>query len=191
MDDYIYIIVAQTGTKPAKFFRFFTKKPYNHASLAGTSDLSDMYSFCRTYKPLPLPATFNREVVGKGTLGKFGYIPCEIYRIKVTPEQKEKYNSVIRYFCDNRNNFSYNVLGLVALYFNIDWSRDKSFACSQFVAYTMAQIGIPLEKPFSLYIPDDFRRFPGADLYYAGELNCFYDEIQRKQNYQQKVKAET
>ena len=38
-------------------------------------------------------------------------------------------------------------------------------------------IGIQLEKPFSLYTPDDFRNFPNAELYYAGELNCFYDDI--------------
>lgn len=181
--NYIYIIVAQTGTKPARFFRFFTKKPYNHVSLSGRADLSEMYSFCRTYRPFALPATFNREIVGKGTLGKFGYIPCEIYRIKVTAEQKEEYNRIIRHFADNRRIYSYNVLGLLAIYFNIDWAREKRFACSQFVAYTMSKIGVPLEKPFSMYTPDDFRKFPGADLYYAGELNCFYDDITSRPEY--------
>lgn len=175
--EYIYIIVAQTGTRPAKFFRFFTKKPYNHVSLSGSVDLSEMYSFCRTYRPFPLPATFNREIVGKGTLGKFGYIPCEIYRIKVTYEQKQRYNKLIRHFVDNRKIYSYNLLGLVAVYLNINWTRENCFVCSQFVAYTLEKIGIPLEKPFSLYRPDDFRNFPNADLYYAGELNCFYDDI--------------
>ena len=38
----------------------------------------------------------------------------------------------------------------------------------------MDKIGIPLEKAFSLYTPDDFRNFRGADLIYAGELNTFY-----------------
>ena len=41
----------------------------------------------------------------------------------------------------------------------------------------MDKIGIPLEKSFCLYTPDDFRKFPGATLYYAGELNTFYDEM--------------
>lgn len=181
--DYIYIIVAQTGTKPARFFRFLTKKPYNHVSLSGSVDLSEMYSFCRTYRPFILPATFNREIVGKGTLGQFSFIPCEIYRIAVTREQKEKYNSLIAHFCCNRKGYSYNILGLLPLYLNIRWEREKSFVCSQFVAYTMEKIGIELEKPFSLYTPDDFRKFPGADLYYAGELNCFYDEMTSRTEY--------
>ena len=142
MEDYIYLIVAQTGTKPARFFKFFTKKPYNHVSLSGDITLSEMYSFCRTYRSFPLPATFNKEIVGEGTLGQFGTIPCEIYRVPVTAEQKQKYDKVIRHFADNRNVYSYNLLGLLAVYFNIEWHRKKSFVCSQFVAYTMDKIGI-------------------------------------------------
>ncbi len=178
MKEFIYLIVAQTGTRPARFFKFFTKKPYNHVSLSGDITLSEMYSFCRTYRSLPLPATFNKEIVGEGTLGKFGNIPCEIYSIPVTPEQKAEYQRVIRHFVDNRNIYSYNLLGLLAVYLNIEWNRKKSFVCSQFVAYTMERIGIQLEKPFCLYKPDDFRSFPGASLVYSGELNSFYYNIQ-------------
>ncbi len=181
--NYIYIIVAQTGTRPARFFRFLTKKPYNHVSLSSSADLSEMYSFCRTYRPFILPATFNREIVGKGTLGKFSFIPCEIYRIRVTPGQKAEYNRIIRHFVNNRKDYAYNLLGLISLYLNISWTRDKKFVCSQFAAYTLEKIGITLQKPFSLYTPDDFRNFPGADLYYAGELNCFYDEITSRPEY--------
>lgn len=178
MSEYIYLILAQTGTGPAKFFRFFTKKPFNHVSLSGDINLSEMYSFCRTYRRLPLPATFNKEIVGKGTLGQFGYIPCEIYRIPVTSGQKAEYDRIIRHFNNNRKIYSYNILGLIAVYLNIEWNRQKNFLCSQFVAYTMDKIGIPLEKPFCLYTPDDFRNFPGAALIYSGELNSFYYDMQ-------------
>lgn len=188
MQEYIYLIVAQTGTKPAKFFRFFTRKPYNHVSLSGDINLSEMYSFCRTYTPFPLPATFNREIVGKGTLGQFDFIPCEIYRIAVTDEQKEMYNMIIRHFANNRNIYSYNLLGLVAVYLNIQWKREHSFVCSQFVAYTMDKIGIKLEKPFCLYKPDDFRNFPSAQLIYSGELNHFYYDMQSKITLSQREK---
>jgi len=174
LGDYIYLIVAQTGTRPARFFKFLTKKPYNHVSLSGDIQLSEMYSFCRTYRPFPLPATFNKEIVGQGTLGQFHNIPCEIYRISVTHEQKEAYNKIISHFSQHRKIYSYNLLGLLAVYFNIEWKRERSFVCSQFVAYTMDKIGIPLDKAFSLYKPDDFRSFPGADLIYTGELNTFY-----------------
>ncbi len=172
--------MAQTGTRPARFFRFITKKPFNHVSLSGDVTLSEMYSFCRTYRRFPLPATFNKETVGKGTLGNYGIIPCEIYRISVTPEQKAAYYRIIRHFSDNRNVYSYNILGLLTVYLDIEWSRKKNFLCSQFVAYTMDKIGIRLDKPFCLYKPDDFRRFPGATLIYSGELNSFYSSVRSK-----------
>lgn len=180
MEEYIYLVIAQTGTRPARFFRFFTKKPYNHVSLSGDVTLSEMYSFCRTYRRFPLPATFNKEIVGKGTLGNYSFIPCEIYRITVTPEQKNAYQRIIKHFENNRNVYSYNLLGLLAVYLNIEWNRKKSFVCSQFVAYTMEKIGIKLEKPFCLYKPDDFRKFPGATLIYSGELNSFYYNMHSK-----------
>ncbi|MBQ8180401.1 MAG: hypothetical protein IJ010_00265 [Ruminococcus sp.] len=180
MAEYIYLIMTQTGTRPARFFRFFTKKPYNHVSLSGDEKLSEMYSFCRTYCNFPLPATFNKEIVGKGTLGKFDFIPCEIYRIPVTSAQKSEFNRIIKHFHENHNVYSYNILGLLAVYFNIEWNRKKSFVCSQFVAYTMDKIGIPLKKAFCLYKPDDFRRFPGSTLIFSGELNSFYSCMQSK-----------
>lgn len=178
MQEYIYIVIAQTGTKPAKFFKLITKKPYNHVSLAGDINLSVMYSFCRTYCPFPFPATFNKEIIGKGTLGKFGFIPCEIYRIPVTTEQKNTYYQIINHFAEHRNIYSYNVLGLIAVYLNIEWKRKKNFLCSQFVAYTLDKMGIKLEKPFCMYTPDDFRAFPSATLIYEGELNSFYSNMQ-------------
>ena len=173
--DYIYLVIAQTGTGAAKFFKMMTKKPFNHVSLASDVMLSEMYSFCRNHHTFPLPATFNKEIVGQGTLGRFDSIPCEIYRIPVTHKQKEIYEDTIKYFIKNRNVFSYNLFGLVAVYLNIAWNRKKNFFCSQFVAYTIEQMGIPLEKPFCLYTPDDFRDFPGSTLIYAGELNSFYN----------------
>ncbi|MDE6678050.1 MAG: hypothetical protein K2K02_03315, partial [Ruminococcus sp.] len=106
------------------------------------------------------------------------FIPCEIYRIPVTAEQKQMYNQVIQHFVQNRRIYSYNLLGLLAVYFNVEWKRERSFVCSQFVAYTMDKIGIPLEKPFCLYKPDDFRNFPNATLIYSGELNHFYYDMQ-------------
>ncbi len=177
MQEYIYLIVAQTGTKPAKLFKMITKKPYNHVSLSGDILLNEMYSFCRTYWPFPLPATFNQEIVGEGTLGKFDYIPCEVYRIEVTQKQKMLYNEIIRHFLCYRDFYAYNILGLPAVYLNISWKRKKNFLCSQFVAYTIEKLGILLEKPFSLYTPDDFRHLPGATLIYHGELNHFYHEM--------------
>ena len=174
MQEYIYIIVAQTGTNVAKAIKMFTKKPYNHVSLAGDSLLTEMYSFCRTYPRVPLPATFNREIVGQGTLGLYDNIPCEIYEVPVTHDQKIRFETLMRHFSLFRNFYSYNVLGLLAMTLRIKWSRKTRFLCSQFVAYTFVKLGLKLEKPPCMYTPDDFRYFPGAQLIYRGELNYWH-----------------
>ena len=69
MQDHIFVLLMQTGTSVAKVLHFFTRKPYNHASVALDLTLEEMYSFCRNHSHFPLPAGFNREIVGEGTLG--------------------------------------------------------------------------------------------------------------------------
>lgn len=174
LQEYIYLIVAQTGTNVAKAIKFFTKKPYNHVSLSGDLGLSKMYSFCRTYRYTPLPATFNEEIIGESTLGLYNNIPCEIYQIPVTYQQKKQFERIINQFYLFRRTYSYNILGLAAVYLNICWNRKNHFLCSQFVAHVFQELGIELTKEPCLYTPDDFRYFSDAKLIYKGELNQWH-----------------
>ena len=153
MQDYIFVLLMQTGTSVAKVLQFFTRKPYNHASVALDLTLEEMYSFCRNHIHFPLPAGFNQEIVGEGTLGRFLVIP---------------------YFKNHRSMFSYNVLGLGTTFLRIRWSRKHKLHCSQFVATLLAQSGVRLNKPLSLHTPDDLRYISDAHLIYRGELNRFY-----------------
>ena len=102
MSCHIYISVCQTGTNIAKILKIFTRKPYNHVSVFSDPTHGEMYSFCRNKPSRPLPATFNKEIVGKGTLGKFSFIPCEIYKLDVTEEQKECFEKNLEFFKNNR-----------------------------------------------------------------------------------------
>ena len=63
MQDHIFVLLMQTGTSVAKVLHFFTRKPYNHASVALDLTLEEMYSFCRNHIHFPLPAGFNQEIV--------------------------------------------------------------------------------------------------------------------------------
>lgn len=174
MTDAVYIIVSQTGTGVSKLIKFFTKKPYNHSSISADLTLSDMYSFCRKYTPFPLPAGFNQEIVGEGTLGLYSNIPCEIYMIPVSTEQKDKFYDILNHFKKYKSNYSYNVLGMWAILFRLHFERKNKFVCSQFVAYIIKESGIELNKPVCLYSPEDLRHLPNSKLVYRGELNEFY-----------------
>ena len=179
MSSYVYILVCQTGTNIARMLKIFTRKPYNHVSVSSDIRLEEMNSFCRNNPTRPLPATFNREVVGKGTLGQYSYIPCEIYRIPVTQKQKELFNNNLEYFKNNREYFSYNCLGLGLIFLHIAFRRKNKFVCSQFVAYIMEKSGIRLDipKPSCLYTPEDFRHIDSAELVYTGNLNTFHSIV--------------
>jgi hypothetical protein len=174
MNDAIYIIVSQTGTSVAKMIKFFTRKPYNHSSISVDLTLSDMYSFCRNYSTFPLPAGFNREIVGEGTFGRFSYIPCEIYMLPVTAEQKKKFMSILEHFKKYSDTYSYNILGFWSIPFRLHIERKNKFVCSQFVAYIIRESGLQLNKPVCMYSPEDLRHLPDAKLMYRGELNDFY-----------------
>ena len=159
MQDHIFVLLMQTGTSVAKVLQFFTRKPYNHASVALDLTLEEMYSFCRNHIHFPLPAGFNQEIVGEGTLGRFLVIPCEIYAIPVTKEKKQEFEQSLAYFKNHRSMFSYNVLGLGTTFLRIRWSRKHK---------------LRLNKPLSLHTPDDLRYISDAHLIYRGELNRFY-----------------
>ncbi|MGN0621500.1 MAG: hypothetical protein ACI4I9_06505 [Porcipelethomonas sp.] len=176
MQSSVYIIVMQTGTGVAKIFKALARKPYNHVSISCDPNLSEMYSFCRNNPRFPLPASFNREIVGQGTLGKFSNIPCEIYRLPVSAHQKDLINENLEHFRNNRDDYSYNCLGLGLIFFHIAYKRKKKFVCSQFVSHVLEQSEVELgfKKPSSLLIPEDFRHIDESELIYRGELNEFW-----------------
>ncbi|MBQ3566193.1 MAG: hypothetical protein IJA12_03335 [Oscillospiraceae bacterium] len=180
----IYISVCQTQTNVARFIKLFTRKPYNHVSVSTCPKLSEMYSFCRNKPGKPLPATFNAEEIGKGTLGKFSNIPCEIYRLEVTEKQKKLLSEQLEYFKRNRDSYSYNCIGLALIFFHIAKDRKNKFVCSQFVGHIMeeAQINLDISKPVSLYTPEDFRHIKSAELIYKGDLNQFNNSISQMCN---------
>ena len=84
-----------------------------------------MYSFCRNNPWRPLPATFNKEEVGKETFGRFKYIPCEIYKLDITDKQMKQLEKQLEYFKNNRDNYSYNLIGLILIFLHIERNRKK------------------------------------------------------------------
>lgn len=172
----VYVVVTRTGTSVARAIRVFSRMPYSHVSISADASLHQLYSFCRNYKPIPLPATFNTEMIGEGTLGKFDTIPCEIYEIRLSEEQYEHFQLIINYFCDHRKQYSYSILGLIMVKLQIKRNLERKFVCSQFVAHVLGECGVQLDKPPCLYSPDDLRYLPDAKLIYRGELNTYYRE---------------
>jgi hypothetical protein len=181
-DRYIYVVLTQTGTNICKAIKLFTRKPYNHASITCDTELDGMFSFCRLYFNRPLPAGFMQEKIRGGAFDMFKTTPCEVYAIKVTDEQFERYSQIIHHFKEHTDIYSYNVLGLFALAFGISVRRKHRFVCSQFVAYVLKQAGIVnFQKDIFAITPDDLRYLANAELVYRGELRDYPNAVNEQQ----------
>lgn len=185
----IYVVVTRTGTGPARAIRLISRMPYSHVSLSGDASLHQLYSFCRNYTYVPLPASFNTELIGEGTLGKFTDIPCEIYEIPLTEEQYSHFQCMIDHFIACRKLYSYSLIGLLRVKLQIESKLRYKFVCSQFVAYVLEECGVRLDKAPCLYSPDDLRYLPDAKLIYRGELNRYYHEQNQMLSYMPMVSA--
>lgn len=179
----IYVVMTRTDTGPAKAIRLFSRMPYSHVSLSGDASLHQLYSFCRNYTYIPLPASFNTELIGEGTFGKFADIPCEIYQIPLTEEQYTHFQCMIDHFISCRKLYSYSLIGLLRVKLQIESELRYKFVCSQFVAYVLEECGVHLDKAPCLYSPDDLRYLPDAKLIYRGELNRYYHEKNEMPSY--------
>jgi len=170
----IYIMVSQTGTSCSKVLQFFTRAPYNHASIALDENLNSLYSFARQNLYMPLIAGFVKEDINSGIYKIHGNTVCQIYRIAVTDKQYKNLKREIKKFEKEQNKYHYNFVGLLPMFFNIPYSRPKHYVCSQFVAYVLEQSkAMKFDKHFSLVRPYDFCDIfdsYNADLVYCGKL---------------------
>ena len=117
----IYIMISQTNTGCSRILKFFTRAPYNHASIALDENLNSLYSFARQNLYIPMIAGFVTEDINSGIYKIHGNTVCEIYRLKITEEQFETLEKSINEFKENESEYRYNFAGLLAILFNISF----------------------------------------------------------------------
>lgn|SRR5699024_6613970 len=105
-----YILLTDTGTLFTKLIKLYTKKPYNHASIAFDSKLSVSYSFGRKSVRNPFIGGFVIENIESSSL--FDKSECAIYSFDLTDLQSEKMKRYIRKIDAQKEQYSYNFLGL-------------------------------------------------------------------------------
>lgn len=170
----IYIVLSQTGTGPSRLIRFCTNEPYAHASLSFEKDLSEMYSFARRGVWNPFNAGFVSEDIESGIFGRYKSTTCSIYELKVEDDQYRKLREQIEIFINNRNDYSYNFLGVVGAYLNVPIQRKQRYFCSQFVAYILERSGIHIfNKNCALVQPVDIRLNENLKPIYKGKLTLY------------------
>lgn len=169
-----YILLTNTGSFLTKLIKLYTKKPYNHASIAFDSDLSEVYSFGRKTARNPFIGGFVRENVKTGL---FKDAECAIYSFTATNKEIRKMKYYLQEIEKNKQQYRYNFLGLFGFILNKPIRRKKAFFCSQFVAAVLMKSNtIHFEKPLSLISPSDLQKVANFQLMYEGKLKDYlYD----------------
>lgn len=172
MNRKIYILLTDTGTIFTKIIKLYTKKPFNHASIVIDEHFNKVYSFGRRYPRNPFMAGFVKENIRGGLFKK---ADCAIYCVTINEKQFQKIVGKISEMEEHKNEYKYNLIGLIAVLLNKQMDRKNAFFCSHFVASILDESGIPLskQKPLSLVTPYDITEYLSLEIMYEGKLSFY------------------
>jgi hypothetical protein len=143
----------------------------NHASIAFDSDLNEVYSFGRKNPSNPFFAGFVKEDV-RGEF--FEHSTCALYRCTIDHSAYVNIRNQIHYMEKNRDQYKYNLLGMLGIMLNIEMKREYAYFCSQFVASVFEQSGVNLvDKPSLFVTPADLEKTALLELVYHGRLHAY------------------
>lgn len=167
----VYVLLTDTGTIFTKMIKWFTDAPYNHVSIVFDEELEEIYSFGRKYPKNPLKAGFIKEDIYFGTYRYFYNTRCLLLKIEVSSKQYDRIRNVISNFNNNKDIYSYNLLGLIGVAIGYPINQKNKFFCSQFVAEVFNKSGMYLwDLPPALVTPNDFFIHPRFEFVYEGSL---------------------
>ncbi|WP_338470575.1 hypothetical protein R4Z10_17580 [Niallia sp. XMNu-256] len=170
----IYILLTDTGTWFSRMIKIYTKAPYNHASISLDEKLEEMYSFGRKVYYNPLSAGFVKEGVNHGVFFYKKDTKCTVYKLVVSETQYERLTNNIGRFNSLKDQYRYNLLGIMAIVVNKRLIRKNAFTCSQFVASMLVTSGIHhFEKYVELVTPEDITKITRLELVYEGKLRDY------------------
>ena len=168
----IYIVLTHTGTILSKIIKTYTKDEFSHVSISLDAELKEMYSFGRLNPNNPFIGGFIHEYIDKGTFEKFNKTRANIYSLEVTEKQYKELKKNIKQIEDEKENYTFNILGLFAAGFQKKITWEKSFYCAEFVKYVLEKSNINMWLP-DIVKPEDFKRIDNIEKIYSGVLRKY------------------
>lgn len=168
----IYIILTHTGTSLSKLIKSYTKDEFSHVSIALDRELKHMYSFGRLNPYNPFWAGFVHEFIDDGTFKRFYLTKTKIYSLEVTEQQYKKIQGAIQKIESEKDQYTFNILGLFAAGFHKKIVRKKSFYCAEFVKYVLEEAKVKTGLP-EVAKPEDFKKIENLQEVYHGFLKKY------------------
>ena len=174
IQNYIYIVVSQTGTILSSILKHVTGYKYNHASLSLSADLSTMYSFGRIHPYNPVWGGFVQESPSSGTFKRFSGTEVVVLAVPVPKETYAALADHLREMYCHRRSYHYNYLGLFLGGLHICWQQDHCYYCSEFVRDILVRHSvIQPDEVDAIVHPAQFLSIPGALVIYEGKLRNY------------------
>ncbi|WP_428912267.1 hypothetical protein [Niallia sp. Krafla_26] len=170
----IYILLTDTGTVLTRMIKFYTKKPYNHASIAFDAELMEVYSFGRKKPKNSFIGGFVKENIDSPL---FLQADCAIYSLTISIDEYKKMHQYIQEIASKKDHYHYNFIGLFGVLFKKPIKRKSAFFCSQFVASVLKESNISQfeQKDLSLIKPSDIIDLADFQFVFEGKLEDYID----------------
>lgn len=170
-DQKIYLLLTDTGSMLTRTIKLFTRKKYNHVSLAFDAALTDTFSFGRKKANNPFIGGFIHEDV---TSDFYSQAKCAVYSLTVSEEQAALMRGYVSSFEKDKEKYHYNLLGLLPALFNKEWDRENYYFCSHFVSTVLVEGDVlQSNKPVALMRPADVLEALPFEPLYEGILYHF------------------
>lgn len=168
----VYIILTHTGTIVSRLIKLYTGHEFSHVSIALDEELNKMYSFGRLKPYNTFIGGFVNEKIDAGTFKRFKKTKCAVYSLDITEEQYEKVKQAISKVEQERDKYTFNILGLVYAAFNKKREKEYCLYCAEFVKYVLDEADIDLGLP-KVTKPEYFKNLPELKITYKGALRKY------------------
>ncbi len=165
----IYLVLTHTGTMLSRIIKTYTGDEFSHISISLNKELTEMYSFGRLNPYNPFWGGFVHEYINKGTYKRFFNTQTKVYELGVTDEQYEKIKYGIYAFKNDREKYTFNIIGLFAVGFHKVIKRKHSFYCAEFVRHVLENANVKIDLPVPAK-PEEFKNICGVKEIYKGYL---------------------
>lgn len=183
-EKYLYFIFTRTGTWLSKVIYRCTKDEYVHVSISFDPELKEMFSLGRTNIDNPFSGGLIVENLNDGIFKKFNDCKCLVYRMAISDIQYTSLNNQLDYHYRRKDIYKYNGLGLIALYFNISYTRENYYFCSEFISELLIKSNVyNPEKPINFIKPMDLLDIKEKEFVYEGYARDYRGNTYMKSKY--------
>ena len=169
----IYVVLANPGALLSRIIRLYTGAEYSHVSIALDEDLNEMYSMGRKYSYIAFLGGVVKEGTNFGAFKRFYKTQISVYEVEVTTEQYNKVVETIEYVKTHKDEYKFNILGLIYVLFNKKRQKEKTYYCAEFVRAVLKKANIDTSYLPDVIRPEHFQSLNNSNLIYKGLFRTY------------------